>query len=469
MVWKQAFRLRAAAARVGQFGQAKKWQHAVALLHALKVPPDLRFLGAVLVAVERGSAWQYAAELLAESVRRRWELDAVAYGTVALSLERSSQRRFSTQLLQSLAVTDATHKAFNVALLGAALQRGRELMLLMQRQRVAPDIVSYNSLINICDREHQWSQSLQLLALMRRRYLAPNLVSFGSAISACAKGAQWPRSLILMEQLRRQCLQPNFVVLSACMDACASGRQWIHALRLMQSSGVSPNLAMFNTLLHGLAANSQWLQVLEMFKLLQVQSGDDGVLQVAYCAVLVACATSTQWSQALNFLQRMRLASLPIQLPAWHAVQSSLASTWRWQQALQILTEIKADEVQPDVVNYLTVADACTRGGQPERMFPQLPAMRGQVLSTLLWRRKGIGGEEPPSDIAFSGLAVELLRVMSSGPDQRKGSLQRLHDSKQAEVRYWSCLSRAGSSKGWADHILGSFTTQGNPVAVHDK
>ncbi|CAL1135618.1 unnamed protein product [Cladocopium goreaui] len=210
-------------------------------------------------------------------------------------------------------------------------------------------------------------------------------------------------------------------------------------------------------------------EVLEMFKLLQVQSGDDGVLQVAYCAVLVACATSTQWSQALNFLQRMRLASLPIQLPAWHAVQSSLASTWRWQQALQILTEIKADEVQPDVVNYLTVADACTRGGQPERMFPQLPAMRGQVLSTLLWRRKGIGGEEPPSDIAFSGLAVELLRVMSSGPDQRKGSLQRLHDSKQAEVRYWSCLSRAGSSKGWADHILGSFTTQGNPVAVHDK
>ena len=30
-------------------------------------------------------------------------------------------------------------QAFNVALLGAALQRGRELMLLMQRQRVAPD------------------------------------------------------------------------------------------------------------------------------------------------------------------------------------------------------------------------------------------------------------------------------------------------------------------------------------------
>ena len=34
-----------------------------------QVPPDLRFLGAVLVAVERGSAWQCAAELLEESVR----------------------------------------------------------------------------------------------------------------------------------------------------------------------------------------------------------------------------------------------------------------------------------------------------------------------------------------------------------------------------------------------------------------
>ena len=30
-----------------------------------------------------------------------------------------------------------------------------------------------------------------------------------------------------------------------------------------RSSGVSPNLAMFNTLLHGLAANSQWLQVFD--------------------------------------------------------------------------------------------------------------------------------------------------------------------------------------------------------------
>eukprot|EP00435_Cladocopium_sp_Y103_P074981 s151_g52.t2 len=303
--------------------------------------------------------------------------------------------------------------------------------------------------------ELRWPQALQLLSLMRRR--PPNLVSFGSAISACAKGAQWPRSLILMEQLRRQYLQPNSVVLSACMDACASGREWIHALRLMQSSD-APNLAMFNTLLHGLAANSQWLQVLEMFKLQQVQSGDDRVLQVAYCAILVACAISAQWRQALNFLHRMRRASLPIQLPAWHAVQSSLASTWRWQQALQILTEITAHEVQPDVVNYLTVADACTRGGRPERFLSQLPAMRGRALSTLLWRRKGIGGEEPPSDIAFSGLAVELLRV-SSGSDQRKGNLQRLHDSKQTEVRYWSCPSRAGSWKGRADHIFGSFTT----------
>jgi hypothetical protein len=49
----------------------------------------------------------------------------------------------------------------------------------------------------------QWAQALQLLDVMGRRAVAPNVVSYNSAITACGTGQQWAQALQLLDVMGR--------------------------------------------------------------------------------------------------------------------------------------------------------------------------------------------------------------------------------------------------------------------------
>ncbi|CAK9046600.1 unnamed protein product [Durusdinium trenchii] len=370
----------AAAGRIAHLGQAKKWPEALHVLKGL-TEVDVGLLGALLTALERGSAWAAALQLLDDCARRRWALDGWAYGAAAAACERKHQRRASERLLSQLWSKTKTEAdvllAFNGALRGAAsTRRGDALLARFVAQSGCPDIVSYNTLMSSCEREQQWTKALWHLAVLRRRALQPTVVTFSTAINACAKGAQWPRALGLMMGLQSQEIQPNAVTIASCMDACTRGRQWLLAFHLMERSNAT-NTAVLHVFLHSMAAGSAWEQVLQTFATFEGYRNAE-----AFCAVLVACASSTQWRHALHHWKEMG-CEVYVGRPAWHAVQSCLASAARWQEALQLLWTM---QVPPDVVNHLTVARACIQGGHPDEVFGLLPPLRGRALLTLLCR-----------------------------------------------------------------------------------
>ncbi|CAJ1333593.1 unnamed protein product [Effrenium voratum] len=216
MAWTRERRLRAAAARVVQYGKAKEWAAALSLLASVKAP-DRGLLGAALVACERNAAWRAAARLLGDAARRRLPCDAVAYGTVAMACERTSHWRRSSRLLAGLAPEHLV-PAFNTAMQGCSWRRAQELLWQLARQ-TPPDVISYNTVISSCASAHQWQLALLHFRRLLRQGPRPSAVSFSSAIAACSKGAQWVQAFALLQQSEAKNLL-NDITLATCLSAC---------------------------------------------------------------------------------------------------------------------------------------------------------------------------------------------------------------------------------------------------------
>jgi len=60
--------------------------------------------------------------------------------------------------------------------------------LWMPRQAVRPDQVSYNAMVDACEKHRQWQKALQLLHDMFAKRIECGNVVFSTSISTCEKG-----------------------------------------------------------------------------------------------------------------------------------------------------------------------------------------------------------------------------------------------------------------------------------------
>ncbi len=68
--------------------------------------------------------------------------------------------------------------------------------------RIAPDIITYGSIISALERGGQWERALEVFERMRVGGVAPNAYIFTSLISACEEGGQWRQATQLFKQMK---------------------------------------------------------------------------------------------------------------------------------------------------------------------------------------------------------------------------------------------------------------------------
>ena len=77
----------------------------------------------------------------------------------------------------------------------------------MQSQWLAPNGVTYNSLISACANDRA-EQTMQFFKTMQSQWLATKVITYKSLISACAKGERARQALQLFEQWSRSGSRP---------------------------------------------------------------------------------------------------------------------------------------------------------------------------------------------------------------------------------------------------------------------
>ena len=63
------------------------------------------------------------------------------------------------------------------------------------KQYVVPDVVTYNALMNACEKGKQPEQALEFFEVMQRHGVAPNMITYNALISTCGKSFQPKQAL----------------------------------------------------------------------------------------------------------------------------------------------------------------------------------------------------------------------------------------------------------------------------------
>ena len=143
----------------------------------------------------------------------------------------------------------------------------------MPSQGVDWDVYSFTALINAYGRNGQYEASLHLLSRMKRERVTPNLITYNTVINACAKGGMdWEGLFGLFAQMRQEGIQPDIITYNTLLGACSIRRLIDEAkmvFQTMNEAGVVPDQATYSLLVetygsvHHLDAVSELLREME--------------------------------------------------------------------------------------------------------------------------------------------------------------------------------------------------------------
>merc|ERR1712150_395613 len=92
----------------------------------------------------------------------------------------------------------------------------------MQRQGLAPNLITYSATTSACEKGTRPDWAGQLLDKMQRQGLAFNVITYNATISACEKDTMPDRAELSSAQMHRQGVAPHGLVYLSMADSFVS-------------------------------------------------------------------------------------------------------------------------------------------------------------------------------------------------------------------------------------------------------
>jgi pentatricopeptide repeat domain-containing protein 1 len=97
---------------------------------------------------------------------------------------------------------------------------------------------------------------------------------------------------------------------------------------------------------------------------------------IHYNLGISACAQARNWKKALQLLEEMQAKGVEPNVITYNATISACEKARNWAKALQLLEEMQAKGVEPNVITYSATISACGKGGQWEKALQLLEEMQ---------------------------------------------------------------------------------------------
>ncbi|CAN0044183.1 unnamed protein product [Ectocarpus sp. 4 AP-2014] len=359
--------------------KAGRWGSALSVLREMDragVTPETVAFNTVLAAFEHrahsggsssggGAAkrepprWPKALELLADMERRGVEPDVVTYNSLINVLRWGGQRDRALEILDGMNAKG-----------GAG--------------GVRPDVITYNSAIAACASGGEWKKASQLIGEMRRKGLKPDRYSYTSAIHACSKAGNPEEALRLLRAMEASNVVPDVIAMTACMDALAAGGKWSKAITIldeMRSKGVTPNERTYKAAIQACGRGGQWQRALELLSRLENRAS--GATVQEYNCAMMACVTGGESGRALALLEQMKankggVNAGPDIVTYTSAIMACSSTAGKWDRALSLLDEMReaGPRTQPNIRSYTAAIAACGRA----RKWEEAVALHSKLL-----------------------------------------------------------------------------------------
>eukprot|EP00439_Symbiodinium_sp_Y106_P066875 s153_g10.t6 len=381
------------------------WEKALAIMAAMKdpdaplPPPDLIAYNTLISSCERASAWETALALVAD-LSESLKPDVFTLGACLAACQRSRQWLLALHLLQSCQTDWAVHPdvvAYSAAISACSEGEGWEAAFRLAEQMVEDGVEQNNftcsALIKAAEHGRQWALAMEMLSRHERqfhscfRHVLPFRAGQRHLVQHLATRAVLPRipcarqteatrrsapytdtsRRIQLAELTLESIasRPDLVMLSSVMGACGVSYQWARALQLFADL---PRRSL--RLSH---------EVLKRRHVLQVPLQDEWPWLpdiVAYGAAIDACASATQWLQAVALLGDLRSARLSPNVVVYENLFASFERSGSWEEAIALLDELCDQQLMPDANTWRAVLRACEESSMWQAAVELVAAMR---------------------------------------------------------------------------------------------
>ena len=100
----------------------------------------------------------------------------------------------------------------------------------MASNLLSPDIVTYNSLMTVCQSTPQWMVVHQLFRDIQYQGLLADRIAFNSLLAACGSSQQWEAASIVVDL---GIFPPSVVTVGVAMNVLGEAGRWQSACRLL--------------------------------------------------------------------------------------------------------------------------------------------------------------------------------------------------------------------------------------------
>ncbi|CAE7227800.1 unnamed protein product [Symbiodinium necroappetens] len=433
--------------RLAKQRQADLAQQVLGTMRSSDVKLNVYHCSSVISALEKVHDWQAALQLLANMVDWHVPPNTLSYNASISACEKCAQWQHALWLLQSMRAVQAEADVISynscMSACGKAA-RWRDAVNLLEElvQRDAPDVISFNAAITACEKSGQWMRALTLLRAMPPNQ--PNVTTYNASISACEKGSCAEHAYRLLDEMMDLSLPPDVISYSAVVSACEKDWRWQDALQVLTVMGIQqilPNLITFNAAISSCAKAGHWLVALDLF----AGMAEAALLAdvISYNSLINGFSIVSNWQCALNSLDCMdhqRLAPTAITVNAamsacdmaGHAALSiRMYESWfqavapneisyavatkayetlgDWPKATGVLTAMRQCKIEPSIVCYGSVLQACATAAEQLQTRDLLGDLSGLAvqLCNRIEREKG-ASFAVPAEALMSHVHVDL-------------------------------------------------------------
>lgn len=207
---------------------------------------------------------------------------------------------------------------------------------------------------------------------MRSGRVAPNLITYDSVIRSCRSDELWPLAGKYLEEMRKsKDVKPDVDIYHAVLLAAKESVNWgdkrVEMCKIVETlfsnlvyDGLTPQLLTYSHLAAARAKAGHWEAVLDVFGLMKGNrvSPDD----VMYNLAIGACQDALKWEDALALMEEMRKTQLSPDTISYSAAMAACDKASQWRQALALADELREEKMGFNVITYTTLISAYGRG-----------------------------------------------------------------------------------------------------------
>ena len=315
-----------------------------------RVPVGVRHYNALIRAFDRARDWSNAMGCLELMRQDGLTPDIVSYNTVISALRRAPKLDYMPKIL--------------------------DLMADMAQRGCRPDAVSYNTALAGCHAAADWDTAMHVLDLMEEARVPADVVTYATLISLCERCGQLAHAATFRQQMLDAGVLPNVYVFNALLSVVRSEIQQAGGYRQkealvaksfgivdidMPSFGLKPDLVTINSLLGVLMEAGKWQRCVEML----AEMTERWALVpdvITYSTIISACNRARQWALVSDVSAQMQAAGVASNLITYNALISAAARQGDAGRAFALRDEMVAQGLVPNVVTYSALIAACQHG-----------------------------------------------------------------------------------------------------------